>query len=326
MKEIIITEKEAGQRIDKLIRKTLSEAPLSFIYRLFRLKDIKVNGKRVDISYQVLKDDKVTIYITDKQLQDFVKPRMMANNYNKLNIIYEDENILVINKPSGILVHGDYEEKRITLANQVLGYLASKNEFDPAIASFIPSPAHRLDRNTSGLVFFGKNIESLQCLMELFKNKDALDKEYYALLDGKVLEEGHIDLPLIKDEKNNEVRVGSIKNGAKEAHTSYRLLAFKDGYSLVKAKLITGRTHQLRVHFQAIGHPIVGDRKYGNIKTNREFKLKYAYDHQFLHAYRILLKNVNGKLNYLSNHIFKAEFPKKEKEIIGLLYGNDLSF
>ncbi len=323
MKEIVVTNKESGQRIDKLIRKTLNEAPLSFIYRLFRKKDIKVNGKKIDIAYQVKENDLITIYVTDNQLSEFIKPRTIINSHVKLDIVYEDDNILIVNKPSGILVHGDQDEKRITLTNQVLGYLSEKGEFETSSNTFIPSPAHRLDRNTSGMVLFGKTTEALQQLMELFKEKDQIEKEYYALLVGDVKTKGSIDLPLIKDEKKNLVHVGSLKNGSKEAHTKYEKVIYKDGFSLVKAKLLTGRTHQLRVHFQAIGHPIVGDGKYGDIDANRRFKERFNYEGQFLHAYKFSFKKIDGKLSYLSNRTFKIEFPKKEKEIISLLYRND---
>ena len=184
MKEYVISEKESNQRIDKYIKKVLNEAPLSFIYRLFRVKDIKVNNKRVDISYIVKQGDQVKIFISDSQLEEFSKKKEFKPVKANIDIVYEDENILIVNKPRGILVHGDENEKRITLSNQVLNYLFSKNEYDPSDSqAFIPGPAHRLDRNTSGLVLFGKNLIALQELFELIKEKENISKHYYALVN-----------------------------------------------------------------------------------------------------------------------------------------------
>ena len=174
MKTVKITKQEEGQTIFKFIKKYLDCAPLSFIEKLFRLKDVKVNKKRVDKSYVINEDDVVEIYITDQQYDEFYKKSEIIIILRMPDIVYEDDNILIVNKPSGLLVHGDKNEKRLTLTNMVLNYLYSKGEYHPSQSSFVPSFAHRIDRNTSGLVIFGKNIKSLQALEDIFKDHDKI--------------------------------------------------------------------------------------------------------------------------------------------------------
>lgn len=315
MKEIIITKQDEGKRIDKYVRKVLSDAPLSFIYRLFRKKDVKINNKPKDISYILKDQDVLRIYVTDKQLVEFAKPKEMHKVKVNLDIIYEDENILIINKPRGILIHGDASEKRMTLSNQVLNYLYSKGEYNPANNGFIPGPAHRLDRNTSGVVIFGKKITILQELYELFKNRDAISKCYLLLVNGVIKKDGIIDAPLLKDEEKGLVKVDYGLN-SKTAITKYFVRHNYSEYTLIESELITGRTHQLRVHFAFIDHPICGDNKYGNFSLNKKFSKDFNFDNQFLHAYKLEFKDVKGQLSYLSNKVFQAPLPKDEESIL----------
>ena len=157
MKEIVINSEFSNQRVDKYVRKYLNEAPLSFIYKLFRKKDVKVNNHWVKENYLLQPNDVLRIYVTDEQLEEFNKPKIVKNiSFKDLDIVYEDKNILIINKPKGILVHGDINEKRMTLTNKVQSYILSKGEQN----DFLCSPVHRLDRNTSGLVIFAKNFKS----------------------------------------------------------------------------------------------------------------------------------------------------------------------
>ncbi len=323
--EIKIDENSASQRIDKVIKRILNQAPYSFIYKMFRNKDIKVNGKKVDINYITKENDQVYIYIKEALLEQFAKQNEIRPVKANMDILYEDENLLIVNKPKGLLVHGDENEKRITLHNIFLNYLIAKKEYDPHNqTNFIPGPAHRLDRNTSGIVIFGKNLETLQELLELFRNKKNIEKSYLALLSGKVPNSGKIDFPLIKDSTKGQVKIGFIENGAKPALTEYKLVKKYGSYSLVSAKLITGRTHQLRVHFQAIKCPIVGDSKYGDFKINELFKKQFGLTSQFLHAATFEFKNITGKLAYMSNKKFEAPLPKKEQEILDFLSHKDI--
>lgn len=320
MKEILITKQESNQRVDKYIRKYLSEAPLSFIYRLFRKKDVKINGHWVKQDYIISEGETLTIYVSDDQLKEFVKTKEARKADLKYPIIYEDENILIVDKPRGLLVHGDSLEKRLTLSNEVLNYLYFKGEYNPKVTSgFTPAPAHRLDRNTSGLVVFGKTLPALQELEELFKDKIEIEKTYQALVVGNIKDRIEIDLPLIKDSNSGLVKVGKLKDGAQKALSIVSPIKQYDGYSLVSVNLVTGRTHQIRVHLSSISHPIVGDGKYGNFMTNRLFKSMYGFENQFLHAYSIEFKKIGGVLSYLSNRKFISNLPKVESDILNKL-------
>ena len=322
MKTFTIEKNQEGQTIYKFVRKFFSDAPLSFIEKLFRIRDVKVNSKRVDKTYVVKEGDFVQVYVTDQQLEDFNKPKEIISSKQKPNVIYEDDNILIVNKPSGLLVHGDEKEKRITLSNIVLAYLHDKNEYNPKNSNgFIPGPAHRIDRNTSGLVIFGKTIKALQQLEDLFKERDSIHKYYYALVCGKTEARGEINKPLYKDESKGMVYVRSIEKGGKTALTKYELVESFSNCSLVEACILTGRTHQIRVHFASINHPLLGDSKYGNFNANKEFLKKYNYQGQFLHAYKMKFDELDGVLSYLSNKEFVAPMNEKEKKILKDLRG-----
>ncbi len=320
MVNIKVSLKEENQRIDKFVRKYLNEAPLSFIYKLFRKKDVKVNGHWVKQEYIIQKDDEITIYVKDEQLKEFSKPKELEKTNLKYQIIFEDENILIINKPRGLLVHGDSSEKRITLSNEVLNYLYYKGEYNPrSDIGFIPGPAHRLDRNTSGLVVFGKNLKALQALEELFKDKSELTKTYKALVVGSLDKYVEIDAPLIKDSNSGLVKVSSLKNGAKSAFSLVNPVKHYGKYTLCDVNIVTGRTHQIRVHLAYIGYPVVGDGKYGDFATNRLFKEQYKFENQFLHAGEMTFKNIKGPLSYLSGRSFNAPLPKEEEIILSKL-------
>lgn len=317
MFEVIIDKKNENQRVDKFVRKVLKNAPLSFIYKLFRKKDVKVNDKKIDIDYKLKENDVLKIYVSEQQLDDFKNKVNLKIVEFCHEIIYEDENILIINKPSGLLVHGDNKNKKETLTNDVLNYLYSKCEYDND-SYFTPAPAHRLDRNTSGIIIFGKNSAVLHDLMELLQDKNKIEKEYIALVVGNINKEGVIDAPLLKIEKLNKVVV-SNDIGSKKAITKYYPYKNLKDYTLLKVNLLTGRTHQIRVHLSYINHPIVGDKKYGDIKVNKIFEEKYGLDSQFLHAYSIKFNKIDGILSYLSNKKFCANLSKKEHNIINLL-------
>lgn len=317
MKEFKINKEDENIRLDKFVKKVACNAPLSLIYKVFRKKDVKVNKIRQDGSYLLKENDIVTIYLNDEVFEKNNDSKMI-NNVN-LNVIYEDSNILIVNKPKGILIHGDKNENTYTLSNMVISYLYNKKEYIPIKSVFIPSPVHRLDRNTSGICIFAKNVETSQILMEEFKNKINIEKHYIALLFGNINESGTINVPLFKNTDKNEVYVDFNNRNSKPSITKYKRISCNNDFSLVDANLITGRTHQIRVHFAYLGYPIVGDEKYGDFNKNKEFDRKYSYKKQFLHAYSIEFKELPSKLEYLSNKIFKAELSEKEKNIISKL-------
>ncbi len=323
MREFTINSKEEGQTLEKYIRKLLVNAPLSFIYKTFRKEDIKVNGKRAKKEVVLHADDIVSIYISEDAFLSFLKSETITpNEYIKPWIIYEDENILIVNKPKGILVVDDKSEEK-SLTDMVLEYLYFKGEYDPETSPTLrPGPAHRLDRNTSGLVVFGKNILALQALLLMMKDKSALKKKYYALVKGIVDEGGLVNAPLYKDSKTNTVRVSSIEAGAKPAQTRFTPLSYHGNYTLLDITLLTGRTHQIRVHMAYISHPVIGDSKYGDFELNKIFKDEYHLHSQFLEAYELTFTNPPETLKYLAGKSFTAPMDEEYVEILKKLDEN----
>ncbi len=314
MKQTTITTTTANQRLDKFVRKWLEDAPLSFIYRLFRKKDVKVNGHWAMIDYVIKLNDVVTVYITDAQMEEFNRPKPIVAAAFPHQIIYEDDQCLIVNKPKGLLVHGDETEKRLTLANQVIAYLMTAGlTLDQG--GYVPAPAHRLDRNTSGLVIFGKTLRAQQALEKLFHDREGIHKSYLALVVGDVKEDGEIDLNLRKDPETNTVKVVRKGQGLR-ALTRYTVKQRFGGYTLLEVTIITGRTHQIRVHLGAIGHPIVGDRKYGHYEGNRDIMKRFRYEHQFLHAYKMAFGVLEAPLEGLSERTFTAALPNKEHQLL----------
>ena len=223
-------------------------------------------------------------------------------------IVYEDENILLINKPRGALVQSDGSET-IALDNLVKEYLPSLHT----------GPIHRLDKDTSGLVLFGKNDISLKELSNIFASKDNVEKHYLTLVSGQLDQEGEINAPIRKNFQLKKMVVAPLKSGAKEAITRFKVIkAYKD-YSLLDVNLITGRTHQIRVHMSYIRHHVVGDTKYGDYKVNNYFKKEFNLVGQFLHSYSITFKSLKGKLSYLSNQTFECDLPKELNDILSKL-------
>lgn len=320
MIQIEISSNDQNKRLDKFVKKYLSKAPDSFIYKLFRKKDVKVNKKPKPIDYITQVGDVITIYITKEQEESFIeKKNVETSSSMDFKVIYEDDNILVVNKPTNLLVHdGDDKLKNDdTLTKQVLNYLISTNAYNPSKENiFIPALAHRIDRNTSGLVVFGKTSIALQELFKSFKNHDGMDKEYETLVCGKVTEKGKIEAKLIKNEKTKIVNVDET-NGLK-ALTLYTPIKVYEDVSLLSVKILTGRTHQIRVHLKHINHPLVGDQKYGNRNSDMLAK-KYHMNGYFLHAKKLCFHNLENELAYLNDKEFVAPLFDWEVKLINKL-------
>jgi len=320
MIQIEISSNDQNKRLDKFVKKYLSKAPDSFIYKLFRKKDVKVNKKPKPIDYITQVGDVITIYITKEQEESFIeKKNVETSSSMDFKVIYEDDNILVVNKPTNLLVHdGDDKLKNDdTLTKQVLNYLISTNAYNPHKENiFIPALAHRIDRNTSGLVVFGKTSIALQELFKAFKNHDGMDKEYETLVCGKVTEKGKIEAKLIKNEKTKIVNVDET-NGLK-ALTLYTPMKVYEDVSLLSVKILTGRTHQIRVHLKHINHPLVGDQKYGNRNSDMLAK-KYHMNGYFLHAKKLCFHNLENELSYLNDKEFVAPLFDWEVKLINKL-------
>lgn len=302
-------------KAEKFVRKYLSEAPLSFIYKLFRLKDVKVNGHWVKKDHVLKAGDVVRLYVSDSQLEDFNKPKPLSAKELPYPVAYEDENILIIDKPAGLLVYGDINEKRKTLTQAVREYLLYKGEYHEGDA-FSPSPAHRLDRNTAGLVVYAKNNKALSVLEDAFKERKGIKKEYLALVKGKIKEKGRVEAPLKKDPKMGLVKVTPIKDGGAYALTEYEPVKEINGNTLVSITLHTGRTHQIRVHMAYIGHPVVGDPKYGDFALNKEVRDRYGLSSQWLVAYRLHFGKLASPLENLEGKSIGIDIPSQFKALV----------
>ncbi len=309
MVDFTIRENEAGQRLDRFLRKYIKKAPLSMIYKTIR-KDVKVNGKRVHEDTILQEGDKLSLYISEEKLNDLTRPQPRRHVKRQFRIAYEDENLLIVEKPEGLLTHGDSREKKNTLANQVCGYLQEKGEFNPAKEkSFVPSPVNRLDRNTTGLVIFGKNAETLRNFTRYIRERQHVSKYYVTLVKGRMEDKIVIDDRISRNHDKNISRVtGDVQEG-KSAETLVTPIISKNGFSVVEAELVTGRTHQIRVHLSHEGYPLVGDVKYGDRKINGMAKKKLGITTQLLHAYRLQFRGLEGKFAYLNGKTVKAGLP-----------------
>ena len=300
MQIITVKKNDAGQRLDKFLTKAIKGLPTSLMYKYIRTKKIKVNRKRTEQKYVLLEGDVVDLFIRE---EFFDSPERDAGAIEriepKINVVYEDENILLVNKRPGVVVHEDSEAKDNTLIMHIKAYLYRCGEYDPsAEQSFAPALCNRIDRNTGGIVIAAKNAAALRIMNVKIKNNE-ISKFYLCAVHGKMpAQKQTLRGYLSKDSATNMVKVYDKKIGAaKEIITKYRVVAEKGDSSLLEVELVTGRTHQIRAHMSHIGHPLLGDGKYGINKNDREKGYKY----QALYAYRLRFgfKDDSGELGYL---------------------------
>lgn len=315
MREIIVSANEAGQRFDKLLAKYLNEAPKSFLYKMLRKKNIVLNGKKATGNEKLVVGDRVKFFLSEDTIEKFSRHVVQCKKA-KLDVLYEDEHVIFINKPVGMLSQ-KAKPQDTSLVEYLISYLLESGQLTKEeLKSFRPSICNRLDRNTSGLVAAGKSLVGLQQMGELFKSR-TLKKYYLTLVKGEVKKEQHIKGFLRKNEATNTVNI----TGEKEAdnvpiETEYKPLFSNGKVTLLEVHLITGRTHQIRAHLSSIGHPVIGDYKYGNRKMNQIFQEKYGLKSQFLHAYRIEMPVMEGELNSLSEKQIIAPLPKQFARIL----------
>lgn len=325
MRSFEIDENSANLRLDKFIRKNMPNLPQSLLYKYIRTKRIKVNRKRAEISTRLKTGDVVDMYINDEFFEKAEPHYDFLHASKKLDILYEDDNILVLNKKVGLLSHPDDREYVDTLISRVKLYLYEKGEYRPEDEiCFTPALINRIDRNTGGIVLAAKNADTLRIMNQKMKDRE-LHKFYLCVVHGCPKERSAILVDyLIKDEKKNKVKV--YKNqvpGSKEIRTKYHVIktgtsvnpdGIETKVSLVEVELLTGRTHQIRAHFASIGCPLLGDGKYGTNELNKAT----GYKKQFLYSYKIVfdfstdaerLNYLNGKKFTVSDVWFANDFP-----------------
>lgn len=335
MREIKISANDAGRRLDRFLRKYLQNASLGEIYKIIR-KDVKVDGKRRDEAYMLQEDEILTLYLSDEVLNKFVgrqgRTQTRSKAKRQFGIVYEDASILIADKPFGLLTHGDSNEKKNHLANQVKDYLIGRNEYDPRSEKvFSPAPANRIDRNTTGLVLFGKTSAALKGLNRIIR-EDLVSKYYMTIVSGHLASERVLEGTLVKDAKSNKVTIDP-RGADNELYIKTIVrpkehLSISNGHSrsfdatLVEVELVTGRSHQIRAHLASIGHPIIGDSKYGGRSTwelNQVLLRKFGLSTQLLHAYRLEFASDLSdipELEYLSGHSYTAKLPDRFTTIL----------
>ena len=309
MQEIKIKNNDVNKRLDNFLRKIYPFLPLSLIYKSIRKKNIKVNNKKSKEDYLLKLNDVIQIYLPD----DILKKKKIKDDFVKSNkpidIIYEDKNILVVNKPVNLLTHSDEKTLSDTLINRVKNYLFRNGEWKPETENqFAPALVNRIDRNTSGLVLIAKNIKTLQVLNEKMKNKE-IQKTYYAKVHGLFKnKEGMLENYLTKNAKDNIVKITDtpINRNSKFIQTKYKVISENNNSSLLKINLITGKTHQIRAHFKYIGHPLFGDKKYNLAKYKDTEKYQSLISSEIYFNF----KTSANDLDYLNNKKIKLNIKK----------------
>ena len=303
MRELKVRDQEEGLRLDKLLLRFMDGASTGFIYKMLRKKNIVLNGAKAKGDERVKAGDVIKLFLSDDTISGFQKAKaapVRIRSAFRPDIIYEDENIIIANKPAGMLSQKAKEDD-ISI-NEYLKDYCSAADADEDIL-FTPSVCNRLDRNTSGIITFGKTLEGSRFLSELFRSR-GLEKYYYAICQGEALESRLIEGYLLKDNEENKVSVVNENvPGATFIKTEYTPLSTGSGATLMEIRLYTGKSHQIRAHLASTGYPIIGDRKYGI--------MRYSAKRQMLHAGRIVFpEGLEGSFEGLSGKVFRANLPE----------------
>lgn len=333
MYQITITEKEEGQRFDKYLRRILPEAGTGFLYKMLRKKNITLNDRKADGSEKITAGDCVKIFFAQDTLKQFMGKQsaggrtafVRGNNassgcseyeraYRQLSnvqIIYENDHVLLADKPAGILSQ-KADQRDASLNEWLIGYLLAKGELsESALTVFKPSVCNRLDRNTSGIVLCAKSLRGAQTLGRLLKER-TLHKYYQLFVKGRLEEERLIEGYLVKDDKRNKVTVSPVSDSPDHSYiqTRYKPLRIEADKTLLEVELITGKSHQIRAHLAGIGHPLLGDYKYGDRSWNEIYRRKCGVQSQLLHACKVVFPPLEPPFTDLSGRTFLCELPE----------------
>ena len=323
MREFTVTKNDAGQRLDRWLGKTLPLLPAPLAQKYIRLKRVKLNGKGAKRDVRLAEGDLLQLYINDEFFDAPAPENAFLSVFKpQLDIVYEDEHILLVNKRPGLLVHPDQGEYVNTLITHIQAYLYQKKEWDPRQEhAFTPALCNRIDRNTGGIVIAAKTAEALRIMNQKIKDRE-IEKYYLCAIHGRMdPPEGRLEGYLSKDESKNQVTVHKTPvPGGRTAVTLYKTLETRNGLSLVECELVTGRTHQIRAQFAAAGHPLLGDGKYGRNRDNKRYDRKF----QALWSYKLVfsfttdagvLEPLNGKSWQVEHVDFVEEyFPRQARK------------
>ena len=296
MKEFIIQKNEENQRFDKYLKKLLPNATTSFLYKMMRKKNIVINKKKVEGNEKLKAGDVVSIFLSDETFEKFhVNLEELKKEYdalkslglNGIKVVYEDNEMIVADKPYNMLSQ-KASDKDLSANEYLLGYMIKKGELSfEEYQTFRPSVVNRLDRNTTGLLLFGKTLHALQQLGEGIRER-SIEKYYRAVVAGELKEELELKGYLLKDEKTNKVTFYKEQVECSDyIETGVKPIKINNGLTLVEIHLVSGKTHQIRLHLSTIGHPILGDMKYGDANINKKYYESHKVNHQLLHAYRL---------------------------------------
>jgi len=301
LRTVAIAEEEAGRKLERYLFKYLNGAPKPLIYKLLRKKSFRVNGINATGNEMLNGGDILSIYLSDETLNKFaIKTNPNASNI-PIEIIYEDENLIVCDKPAGLLTHPGPDGDNDTLINRVLGHAGHFG------GTFSPVLCNRLDRNTSGAVVAAKNLKTARAVSEEFRER-AADRIYLAIVKGEVTKPERLEDFYFKDAGSNIGMVTKHPAG-KKIITEYRPLHSRGGYSLIEVNLHTGKSHQIRVHLQNAGHPVLGDLKYGDKSVNTRLYNDHKISGMLLHAWKVRFNGLNGEFSYLNGRAFTAGPP-----------------
>ena len=307
MRSLTIGENDAGQRLDRFVQKAVPRLPQSMLYKAIRTKRIKLNHKRCEISTRLTVGDVIELYLNDEFFGDEQRRFPFLAAPADVDVLYEDANILLADKKPGLLVHEDAREQTDTLIHRIQRYLYDRGEYRPEDENvFAPALCNRIDRNTGGIVIAAKNAVALREMSRIIKERE-LKKLYLCIVQGRpdppcATLEGY----LAKDSSNNTVRVyPAPRPGAKRILTKYTVLHSDGQHSLLEVDLLTGRTHQIRAHMAYIGHPLLGDGKYGVNRADRAM----GYRYQALCSYKLqfLIRDPQSPLYYLNGRTFEVK-------------------